>query len=48
MSVSTDLESKRFTDEALERRDVPGCGPDFQFRVARRSNLQQAVVAAIV
>ncbi len=48
MRLSTDLESKRFADKALERRDMTRRRPDFQFRVADRSNLQQAIVAAIV
>jgi hypothetical protein len=48
MALSTDLESKGLADHALERRDVPRRRPHFQLRVAAGSDLQQAVVAAIV
>src|SRR3954467_7496430 len=42
------LDSQRLAGEALERHRVAGGRPQFQLRVARRPQLQQIIVAAIV
>src|SRR5215471_16854767 len=42
------FDTKRLARQPLERRRMPCRGPEFELRVARRSNLQQIVVAAIV
>jgi len=46
--VRADLDAERFPRERLERRGVPRGGPQLQLRVARRAQLQQVVVAAVV
>jgi len=43
-----DLEAQRFARQALERRRSARGGPHFQFRVARRAQLEQIVVATIL
>jgi hypothetical protein len=44
----SDFEPERLAGHALERRGVPRCGPELQLGVARRAQLQQVVVAAVV
>jgi hypothetical protein len=46
--LSADLDAERLADQPLEGGRVARRGPDFQLRVAGRSNLQQRVVSAIV
>jgi hypothetical protein len=41
------FEPDGFAQQRLERREVPVRGPDFEFRVAGRSQLQQEVLAAV-
>ena len=44
----SDFEPERLAGHALERRGVPRRGPELQLGVARRAQLQQVVVAAVV
>ncbi len=46
--MTTDFDSERLAGQALERRGMPRGGPELQFRVAGRAELQQVVVAPIV
>jgi hypothetical protein len=46
--VAADFNSERLPRHAFERRGVPGGGPELQLRIARRAQLDQVVVAAIV
>src|SRR5882762_9160376 len=48
ISVATDLESQRLTGHSFKRRRMPRGSPELQLGVARRPQLQQIVVAAIV
>jgi len=48
MRVSTYRHAKRFAKQPLERLRVAARGPELELRVAAGSNLQQAVLAAIV
>src|SRR3954470_7917145 len=43
-----DFDSERLSRDALERRGVPRRGPQLELGVARRPQLQQVVVAAVV
>src|SRR4051812_23989486 len=46
--VAADFDAQRLSGESLERRGVPRGRPELQLRIARRTQLQQIVVAAIV
>jgi hypothetical protein len=48
MACSTDFESQRLAERALEGRRVPRGGPQFELGVAARSELKEVVVSAIV
>src|SRR6266550_7366036 len=48
ISVATDLESQRLTGHSFKRRRMPRRSPELELGVARRPQLQQVVVAAIV
>jgi hypothetical protein len=48
MGVAADFYPERFAGESFERRGVSGRGPEFQFRITRRADLQEIVVATIV
>jgi hypothetical protein len=48
IGLSADFDENRFAHQALEGRAVSGGGPQFELGIARRSDLQQAVVAPIV
>jgi hypothetical protein len=45
---ASDFEPERLAGQAFERRGVPRGGPELQLGVARRPQLQQVVVAAVV
>ena len=45
---ASDFEPERLAGHAFERRGVPRGGPELQLGVARRAQLQQVVVAAVV
>jgi len=47
-SDAADFDAQGFSGHPLERRRVPRRGPQFEFDVACRSQLQQVVVAAVV
>jgi len=47
-SDAADFDTQGFSGHPLERRRVPRRGPQFEFDVACRSQLQQVVVAAVV
>jgi hypothetical protein len=47
-AVTADLDAQRFADQPFERRGMPLRRPELQLRIARRSQLQQPVVAAVV
>jgi len=42
------FDAQRFADETFELGHVACGGPEFQFRVAGRAKLQEAVIAPIV
>jgi len=46
--VFAHFNAQRLTDHPLERRRMTLGGPELQFRIARRSNLQQRIVTSIV
>src|SRR5712692_9116643 len=46
--VAADFDSERLPRHALERRRMPRDGPELQLHIARRAQLHQVVVAAIV
>ena len=46
--MAADFDAERLSRQSFKWRGVPRGGPELQFRVARRAQLQQVVVAAIV
>ena len=48
MDVAADFNPERLAGQAFKRRGVSGRGPEFQFCIARRAELQEIVVATVV
>ena len=43
-----DFDAKGLADQPLERRRMPARSPELEFSVARRAQLEQSVLAAVV